>query len=188
MPAMWTADWVRRNIRAIACQPVSVPTLSETSCWNRLTSELRAFCTSSATIGAATASMGWHTPPFRLYHVPSVPWRCWLGGRKGIRPVKLSGWLLAWLSVWSQVQTCIWPSWCHCHSLSLASVKSRLVLPFWYQLTRVVPDKGPLNACVCVRHNNINSTNGQTILTKGCITGGAPTKIAPSPGDIQVPT
>jgi len=34
---------------------------------------------------------------------------------------------LSWLSVWSEVQTCIWPSWCHCHSLSLASVKSRLV-------------------------------------------------------------
>jgi len=46
---------------------------------------------------------------------------------------------------------CIWPSWCHCHSLSLASVKSRLVLPFWYRLTRVVPDKEPLNGCVCVR-------------------------------------
>ena len=38
-----------------------------------------------------------------------------------------------------------------CHSLSLAAVKSRLVLPFWYRLTRVVPDKGPLRcACVCV--------------------------------------
>ena len=35
------------------------------------------------------------------------------------------------------------------HSLSLASVKSRLVLPFWYPLTRVVPEKGPLNGCVC---------------------------------------
>ena len=46
------------------------------------------------------------------------------------------------------MQTCIWPSRCHCHSLSLASVKSRLVLPFWYQLTWVVPDKGPLNGCV----------------------------------------
>ena len=43
----------------------------------------------------------------------------------------------------------IWPSWCHCHSLSLASVKSRLVLPFWYRLTWVVPEKGPLNGCVC---------------------------------------
>ena len=46
---------------------------------------------------------------------------------------KLTGEVLAWLSVWSEVQTCIWPSWCHCHSLSLASVKSRLVLPFWYR-------------------------------------------------------
>jgi len=50
------------------------------------------------------------------------------------------------------VQTCIWPSWCHCHSLSLASVKSRLVLPFWYRLTRVVLDKGPLNGCYSPRH------------------------------------
>jgi len=33
--------------------------------------------------------------------------------------------------------------------LSLASVKSRLVLSFWYWLTRVVPEKGPLNGCVC---------------------------------------
>ena len=24
------------------------------------------------------------------------------------------------------------------------------VLPFWYRLTRVVPDKGLLNGCVCV--------------------------------------
>ena len=63
---------------------------------------------------------------------------------------KLSGEVLAWLSVWSKVQTCIWPSWCHYHSLSLASVKSRLVLPCCYQHTRVVPEKGPLNGCLCV--------------------------------------
>jgi len=35
--------------------------------------------------------------------------------------------------------------------LSLASLKSRLVLPFWYRLTRVVPEKGPLNARVRAR-------------------------------------
>jgi len=29
--------------------------------------------------------------------------------------------------------------------LPLASVKSRLVLPFWYWLTQVVLEKGPLN-------------------------------------------
>ena len=67
--------------------------------------------------------------------VPPVLWHCWLGDRKGIWPVKkVSGGMLAWFSVWSEVQTCMWPSWCHCHSLSFASVKSRLVLPFWYRL------------------------------------------------------
>ena len=50
--------------------------------------------------------------------------------------------MLAWLSVWSEVQTCIRPSWCHCHSLSRVSVKSRLVLPLWYRLTRVVSSHG----------------------------------------------
>ena len=59
--------------------------------------------------------------------------------------------MLAWLSVWIEVQTCVWPSCCHCHSLSLASVKSRLVLRFWYWLTRLVPNKGPLDARACVR-------------------------------------
>jgi len=34
--------------------------------------------------------------------------------------------------------------------LSLASVKFRLVLPFWYRLTRVVLDKWPLNGCVVI--------------------------------------
>ena len=54
---------------------------------------------------------------------------------------KVSGEMLVWLSVWCEVQTCIQPSWCHCHSLYLASVKSRLVLPFWYQLTPGSPGK-----------------------------------------------
>jgi len=74
-------------------------------------------------------------------------WRCLLGGRKGIWPVK--SWLVgcwAWLSIWSEVQVCIWSSWCHCHSLSLASVKSRLVFTC---LVLIHPgrDKGPLNGC-----------------------------------------
>jgi len=87
--------------------------------------------------------------------VCSISFQCfdagWLGGRKGIRPVKkLSGGVLAWLSVWSEVQTCIWASWCHCHSLSLASVKSTLVLPFWYWLTWVVPERASKRVCVCI--------------------------------------
>jgi len=41
-------------------------------------------------------------------------------------------------------------------TISLSS-KSRLVLPFWYQLTRVVPDKRPLNGChCCIRCNEMS--------------------------------
>jgi len=81
-----------------------------------------------------------------------------LVGRQEGHPAckKLSGGLLAWLSVWSEVQTCICSTWCHCHSLSLASVKSKalkaealVMVPFRYWLTWVVLDKGPLNLCVC---------------------------------------
>ena len=92
-----------------------------------------------------------------------------LVGRQEGHPAckKLSGGVLAWLSVCSEVETCIWPSWCHCHSLSHASVKSRLVLPFWYRLTRVVPEKGPLNGCVCVcRHVKKQSSTEQERLMK----------------------
>jgi len=74
-----------------------------------------------------------------------------LVGRQEGHPAckKLSGRVLAWLSVWSEVQTCIWLSWCHCHSLSLAAVKSRLVLPFWYRLTQIVLERRPINGCCC---------------------------------------
>jgi len=84
--------------------------------------------------------------------VPSVLWSYWLVGlQEGhLACKKLSGGVLSWLSFWSEVQTCIWPSWCHCHSLSVASVKSRLVLSFWYRVTWVVPGKGLLNVCVYV--------------------------------------
>jgi len=74
-----------------------------------------------------------------------------LVGRQEGHPAckKLSGVVLAWLSVCSEVQTCIWSSWCHCHSLSLAPVKSWSDLPFWYWLTREVLAKGSLNRCCC---------------------------------------
>ena len=71
-----------------------------------------------------------------------------LVGRQEGHPAckKLSGGVLAWLSVWSEVQTCIWPSRCHCHSLSLASVKSMLVPAYPGS-----PGKRAVKrACVCV--------------------------------------
>jgi len=90
--------------------------------------------------------------PFRINSALNAFSANTVGWRQEGHPAckKMSGGVLAWLSVRSKVQVCIQPSWCHCHSVSLVSVKSRLVLPFWYWLTCVVLDKGPLNGCVCV--------------------------------------
>ena len=64
---------------------------------------------------------------------------------------KLSGGVLAWLSFWSEVQTCIRPSWCHCHSLSLASVKSRFGFTFLVPAHLGSPGKRAIKrVCVCV--------------------------------------
>ena len=61
------------------------------------------------------------------------------------------------------------PSRFHCHSLSLASAKSRLVLPFWYRLTRVVLDKGPLNRCVYVIAKPVFSFHVYLLFICSCI-------------------
>ena len=96
-------------------------------------------------------------PICAVLDVPSVLWRCWLGGRKGIRPVKKqSGGVLVWLSLWSNLQTCIWPSWFHCHSPSLASVKSRLVFTFLVPARPGSPGKRAFKRlCVCVGHKTL---------------------------------
>ena len=84
---------------------------------------------------------------FNVYSLGAFSALTLLVGRQEGHPAckKQSGGVLVWLSVWSEVQTCIRPSWCHCNSLSLAPVKSRLFLPFWYRLTQVVLEKRPLN-------------------------------------------
>jgi len=72
-----------------------------------------------------------------------------LGGRKGIRPVKSQEWWGAGVVVCLKQGADLHMA--QLMPLSLASVKSRVVLPFWYRLTWVVPEKRPLNVCVCVR-------------------------------------
>jgi len=98
-------------------------------------------------------------PPTKTFIVYAAPWfsafsaLTLLVGRQEGHPAckKLSGGVLVWLSCW------------HCHlsgarcrlaygsadataTHCLASVKPRLVLPFWYRLTWVVPD-----SLVCVK-------------------------------------
>ena len=82
--------------------------------------------------------------------VPSVLWHCWLGGRKGIRPVKnwavgcWRGYCLERDADLHMAQLMPLPLTVSCFS------KIQFGLPFWYRLTWVVPEKGPLNGCVCV--------------------------------------
>jgi len=76
---------------------------------------------------------------------------CWLGDRKGIRPVKhwvLVCWRLrfdcSFALLVTPVVTMI-PS-------PIVPTKSRMVA-FWYRLTRVVLGKWPLNECGCFINN-----------------------------------
>jgi len=100
---------------------------------------------------------------------------------------KLSNEVLACLSVWSEVQMiCMWPSWCHCHSISccfinpvytIQPVVKPVVKPIWQ------PGK-----CLYTRYNRLSkqlsnrfdnhlyhvykhSTGCQTRLTTGLTTG-----------------
>jgi len=89
---------------------------------------------------------------------PSVLWRCWLGGRKVIWPVK--NWVvgcwrgcLRWGADLHIAQQMPLPLTISCSSKSRL-VSTFLVLPFWYLLTRVVPDifqkSSKTVVCVCV--------------------------------------
>ena len=83
--------------------------------------------------------------------MPSVLWRCWLGGKKDIRPAKKTEWWGAGMVICLErgadlhmAQVMPLPLTVPCFSIC------RLALPFWYRLTWVVSDKRLLNGCVCV--------------------------------------
>jgi len=59
--------------------------------------------------------------------------------------LKLSAEVLAWSSVWIEVQMiCIWSS------------KIQRDLPFWCQFTQVVLEKRPLNRCSSNHHSRLD--------------------------------
>jgi len=110
-------------------------------------------------------SRSWTMPPFefdrahttlywtlietmRLSFSPSVRCRCWLGDRKGIR--QKTEW-------WGTGMVICQERGLDLHMAQLmplpltVSCFSDIQIGFtFYQLTRVVPEKGPLNGCVCV--------------------------------------
>jgi len=86
------------------------------------------------------------------YELPSVLWRCWLGDRKGIRPIKKTV-VGCWHGYLSGVRCKVAygpadATATHCHCLLLH------INPDWFCLLGPAhpgsPDKGPLNRCVCV--------------------------------------
>jgi len=83
--------------------------------------------------------------------MPSVLWHCWLGGRKGIWPVKTDWWgagMVICLERGADLHMAqLMPLPLTVSCLSKIQIG---FLPFWYQLTWVVLDKGPLNGRVCV--------------------------------------
>jgi len=73
-----------------------------------------------------------------------------LVGRQEGHPAceKLSGEILAGLSVWSEVQMiCIWSSWCHCHSIISCSRSNTEWFTFLAPAYPGCSGKRPLNRC-----------------------------------------
>jgi len=84
-------------------------------------------------------------------YLPSVLWCCWLGGRKGIRPV--TNWVVwCWHGYLcgARCRLAYGPADATATHCLLLQWNPDWFLPFLYRLTRVVLEKGPLNGCVCV--------------------------------------
>jgi len=94
---------------------------------------------------------------------PSVLWRCWLGGRKGVWPVKnwvvgcwhgyLSGVKCKWF-IYRMVQLTPLPPIISC------SIKIQNGLPFWCRLTQIVLEKRLLH-----RRSSSSKTCGLEVST-----------------------
>jgi len=61
--------------------------------------------------------------------------------QEGHPACKKLGWMLAWLCVWAMCTFAYGPADATASHYLFFPSKSRVVLPFWCQLTRVVPDK-----------------------------------------------
>jgi len=81
-----------------------------------------------------------------LLFVPSVLRRCCLGDRKGIRPVK--NWVVGcWRGYLSGARCRL--AYGLADATATHCLLTGLVLPFWYRLAWVIPEKGRYT-CVCV--------------------------------------
>ena len=83
--------------------------------------------------------------------LPSVLWHCWLRIMKSIQPVK--NWAMRCWHGYPSAARCKWSAYgwadATATSSSLASLKSRIVVPFWCQPTQDVLEKVVKRAFVC---------------------------------------
>ena len=77
---------------------------------------------------------------------------------------KLSDEVLAWLSVWNEVQMiCIWSIWCHCYPIISCFIKIQIGLTFLMPAYQVVLEKRALSFCYIVdvaAHSGVNQKRG----------------------------
>jgi len=67
---------------------------------------------------------------YELFFCLQCFWHCWRQ-EEYLTCKKLNDEVLAWLSVWSKVKMiCIWPSWCHCHTIISCFIKIQIGLIF----------------------------------------------------------
>ena len=78
------------------------------------------------------------------YCFPSVLWHCWLGDRKGIRPVKKTGCWLVGGNILTGALHVLWLQLSPPPPSSLAPIKSKMET-FWYRLTQVHLENGRKN-------------------------------------------
>jgi len=72
----------------------------------------------------------------------STPWESFGRQEEHAACKKLSDEVLAWLSVWSEVQMiCIWSSWCHCHPIISCFTEIQIGLTFLVPVYSGCPEK-----------------------------------------------
>jgi len=107
--------------------------------------------------------------------VPSVIWHYWLGARKSIQHVKIEWWGVGVVICLERgAYCCKWSSWCHCHPKtpsSLASIKSRLVFPFFYRLSQAATKKNVrCKMSLMIKSGSIANGVSLSVTSQNCLT------------------
>jgi len=110
-----------------------------------------------------------------MINLPSVLWCSWLGGRKGIRPVKkLESWGTGIIiCVYRGANDLHVIQLMDCHPIISVSTKILTGLRFWCRLTQVVVEKRSLNGCSgssrVISYPKLNIVRSMRCCWYGCV-------------------